>query len=203
MSIPKVILAIILGAIVSSCWNFLSWGPLQLHQGAVSEFTDTDAVADVLVANAPEHGVYYIPSRADMGGDPDPASHAAWEKDYARGPFVVAFIRPGEVDGMNMQRMMLESFATQAVGALIAAILLCAAAGNLNYIGRVLFVGLIGLFTGIVGFYPGHTWWEYPMNHVTPYMIDATAGWLLAGVFMGFLIKPKREAPEPEPKPSK
>ena len=56
-----------------------------------------------------------------------------------------------------------------------------------------------GVFTAVVAFYPGHTWFEFPINHVVPYMIDAAAGWSLAGIVMAALIRPASREEEPEP----
>ena len=53
--------AVVLAALVVFTINALSWVVLPFHNQTTHKFTDEDAVARVLKANAPKAGVYLYP----------------------------------------------------------------------------------------------------------------------------------------------
>lgn len=63
--------------------------------------------------------------------------------------------------------------------------MLAAAAPRLNYIGRVFFVTLGGVFAAITATYPNQIWWEFSVGLVGLAMIDLVVGCVMAGLING------------------
>lgn len=188
MSTLKIILAIFLGALTNFIWSFVSWSKLDLHGDSISAFENEEEIAPILAEGSRGHGVYVYPW-LDKDTPDQRREHDEWIERTKEGPFVFAVVRPGAKSGQSMARTMGVTFATQLVAAFLVALALVAASPRLNYIGRVLFVAVFGLFAWIVGYLPAVTWWEFPWAYAFPYAIDLLAGWFLAGLSMAVLIK--------------
>ncbi len=188
MSIPRLLLAVVLGAIVLQVWGTVSYMALGWHMTPIKPVENEAEVAAVLKKNAPEHSMFLMPhpDKLPEGAEPHgPESMDNWN----RGPIFFGVIRPGEFE-FRMGAAIGKTFATNLASAFIIAILLAAAANGLNYLGRVGFTMLAGLFAGIFSHVPYHIWWEFPVSFVVPNVIDAAVHWLLAGLVMAALIKP-------------
>lgn len=130
----KNLLLSVAAGVVLFVWGFISWAVLPWHHMVANKFTDEAAVSQVLKANSPRQGVYYLPFS---------------EKDH--GPNQVgafANVLPQGTD-MNMGKQMATGLVTQIIGAFLVLMLLSRTAG-LNYWGKVGFVALTGLIIGFV-----------------------------------------------------
>ena len=56
------ILAIVIGTILAYAWSSLSWVVFPFHEWTFKTFTNTEAVTQAITANAPESGMYIIPT---------------------------------------------------------------------------------------------------------------------------------------------
>ena len=84
----------------------------------------------------------------------------------------------------------------QLLAVTIAALLLAAAAPNLNFLGRFMFVGLLGVFAGVTGHLPNWNWWWFPADFTVMRVVDSVINWGLAGLAMAAIIKPMSVASE-------
>ena len=105
------------------------------------------------------------------------------------GPFVFASVRPGADADHSMNKLMVRGLLATLVCALIIGIMLGAAAPGLNYVGRVMFVTLGGLFAGLAAAYPNNIWWEFSVGFVSLTIIDLVVSWFLAGLVMAAFQK--------------
>ena len=57
----KILVSAILGGLVLFLWGFISHEVLPLYKSSMMKFTNEDAVSQMIVANAPASGVYFMP----------------------------------------------------------------------------------------------------------------------------------------------
>ena len=180
----KTIVGILLGGILAFAWSSISWMALPFHENSLKEFANESEVKAAIEANVDERGVYLIPGDKSL----------SWEEkieSFKSGPFVFTSVRPGPDENYSMNVAMVRGLTANLFCALILGIMLAAAAPRLNYIGRVLFVTLGGVFAAVSAVYPNNIWWEFPVDFTNLAMIDQVVGWLLAGLAMAGLIKGK------------
>ena len=162
----KNLLLSVAAGVVLFVWGFISWVALPWHIMVANKFTDEAAVSQVLKANSPRQGVYYLPfSEKDHGPD-------------KVGAF--ANVLPQGTD-MNMGKQMATGLVTQIIGAFLVLMLLSQTAG-LNYWGKVGFIALAGLTIGFVSHAPYWNWFGFPAPYVGVTILDMTIGWILAGL---------------------
>ncbi len=162
----KNLLLSLLAGVLLFVWGFISWAVLPWHMMVASKFTNEAAVSQVLKANAPQTGVYYLPfSEKDHGPD-------------QVGAF--ANVLPQGTE-MNMGRQMSIGLVTQIVSAFLVLSLLSMTRG-LTYWGKAGFFALAGLTIGFVSHAPYWNWFGFPAPYVGVTILDSLIGWTLAGL---------------------
>lgn len=162
----KSALAAVLGGLVLFLWGFVSWAVLPWHESVAHKFDDEVAVAQVLKANAPEQGVYYLPFA---------------EEDHKQGE-TAAFVNvlPQGFD-MNMGKLMGIGLLTQIISVFLVFVLL-RQTRSLRYLGKVMFIALAGLIIGFVSHAPYWNWFGFSTSYVVVIILDTVIGWTLAGL---------------------
>lgn len=171
MLLKKTVATIVSGVILLA-WGSVSWMVLPWHQMVANEFTSESEVAEVLRANAPKAGVYYLPF-----------AHQNHKKGETAA-FVNA-LPEGYDPGMIKQLV------TQFIGALISALIiicLLSQTAGLGYWGRVGFVALIGVAIGFVSHFPYWNWFGFPAAYIIVTIVDILIAWLLAGLLIAKLV---------------
>jgi len=184
----RLALSSLLAALLVFAWSSVSWMLLGWHEAGMRHFTDETAVASVLTANAPQPGLYLLPSDHTQA-KPEATFEQAAERMRA-GPFLYGAVRTSPRD-WNMPALMAKSFATQ----LAAAFLLTAMLGAVrfeSYGGRVAACAIAGLFAGVVGHVPQTTWWEFPWSSTLVNIADLTISWMLGGLVIAHFTSPVR-----------
>lgn len=174
----KASFGILLGAVLAFMWSSISWMVLPYHGSTLNQFNEPEKIGALIKENIDHAGVYVFPKGEDM-------------EDKKKGPTMFAVIRPGERSNFTMNKLVLRGFLATLVSSLILGIMLSAAAPRLNYIGRVMFVLMGGLFAGLAAAYPNCIWWEFPTDFVGLSIIDLVVSWGLAGLAMAGLINGK------------
>lgn len=193
----RVLLGGILGSIVAFAWGFMSWMVLPWHTATIHRLTDEPELAQSLPSHADRHGVYAFPYWPD-----DPGDQAAMDEFLRRhkaGPVGMLIVSPTGRDPMSA-RTYIQSGAINLAGALLLALLMSQAAGTLrNYLGRVGFAAVMGLFAGLVIWLPLWNWFDFPADFVAVNLADVTATWLAAGLVIAAVVRPRPTAlPEVE-----
>ncbi len=179
----KTIIASLVGAILMFFWQFLSWGPTQLHRPAQDYTPKQDSIMAYLNSQFTEDGGYLLPSF------PKDASSEVMEKamkDEVGKPWaIISYHKAMNMSmGMNMARGFLVN--------LVILWLLCWILGksNISNFGTIL---ALSLFVGLIGFlnvtYTYHIW--YQTLDLNAHFIDTIASWGLVGVWLGFYLKKK------------
>lgn len=174
----RIVLATIVGAILSFFWGFVSWELLPWHQ--LDTFENDAAVAQAISENAPTHGVYILPRRGEKGPDAEAIT---------QGPFVYAIVRPNKLDSpWKMSTPMIGSFCIQLMGALLIAIAIHKIRAT-RYISRASVGPTMGLFAGLVMALPYWNWFELPDSHTLAQVLDPLIAWTIAGLAIAAIIK--------------
>lgn len=180
----KVFLAILASTVIAFVYGTISWSFLPWHQPL--DFTDGDAVAEVLKANAPEHGTYALPSWKSGQSDPE-----AMAKAFEEGPFVWATVRPGTKPGFNMGGLMLGQLLVVALAS-VTLVFLIQKSKHDAFLDRLSIAVLAGLLLAIMSALPGKIWLETPPNQTLGYFFDGIIPWTLAGAAIAVIL-PKAE----------
>ena len=177
----RILIATLVGAIVAFFWGFLSWAVLPWHK--MDTFKDEAAVAQVMIENAPAHGVYVMPQMGEKGANADAIT---------KGPFVYAIVRPNSLDAPWKETTpMLGSFCIQLVGAFIVTLTIHRIRAS-RYISRASVGPALGLFAGLMMTLPAWNWFELPLSFAFIQILDPFIAWTLAGFAIAAIIKPPR-----------
>ncbi|MCB1109639.1 MAG: hypothetical protein KDK64_01540 [Chlamydiia bacterium] len=195
----KVIFGAFIGAIIAFVWSFISWTVLPWHDAAMNKFSNQEFVLWVMKENAPKGGVYVAPYATSTEGNLSPHEIAKnLEEQRAamkKGPFVYAQIKVGGMDPTHLS-IYVYSFLTQFAGAILICWLLKQAT-ELSYKGRLLFVMIVGLTVGVLGFIPDCNWFGAGWKFTFVMIADLVITWFLAGLFLAAFIK-ESEIPDRE-----
>lgn len=189
----RVFIASLVGAIVCVIWGGVSWMALDWHSSTVLSFENEETVAKTIAATAPRHGIYMLPNW--MGGTsraPTAESQAAQQKaktELQAGPYVYAIVRPGpKSQPFGMDLTLAWAFA-RSLGACFIIALLLRQTKRLDYIQKVGFCVLCGIFAGLVTDAPMLIWFEAPLRHTLINMADHVCEWFLAGLLISALVQ--------------
>ncbi len=179
----KTIIPSLVGAVIFFLWQFLSWGPLQLHRTAQDYTPKQDSIIKYLNSQFNADGSYLLPSF------PKNTSSEEMEKDMKNSvgkPW--AIIHYHKAYNANMGMNMARGFLVN----IVVLWLMCWLISKMNMatFGTIfaasLFVGLIG-FLNIT--YTFHIW--YLTSDLNAHFIDTIVSWGLVGIWLGFYLKKK------------
>jgi hypothetical protein len=193
----RIILAGVVAGVVAFAWGFVSHAMLGFTENVVRPIPNETAVIGTLAENVKAPGVYVFPDAgmtASMKGtrEQQKAGMDAWQKAYAVQPHGLLVFTPPS-GPWNMGAMMGLQLVIQILCGLVAALLLSLAAPSIPaFLGRVLFVAAFGLFAvvRIDGSYAN--WYGFPTTYLGLSLFDVVIEWLIAGIALAALIKPKR-----------
>ncbi|MCE9519780.1 MAG: hypothetical protein K8R87_09545 [Verrucomicrobia bacterium] len=198
----KILLAALFGAIICVAWGAISWMGLEWHSGTLNRFADEAAVGEIIKADAGavlEHngqtsGMFMLPLGTVVGerapSEESKARNRAALQAHADGPYFYGIIRPGPKP-MNMIVNLSLAFARSFAACFIIALLLSWTM-RLDYVQRIFFCAIAGLFAGLVSDVPLLIWFEAPLHHTLINLADHLCEWFLAGLVIAALV-PGRE----------
>lgn len=187
----RYLLGALLSAIVVFFWGYVFWGLSPIPYFFMHRFNDQTEVGKVLERNAPESGVYFLPFPGDATS-PDPEVRKALLENHRKGPLVeVQYNKEG--DDMESPVIYAAGFGQILLSSLLVGLLLWMALPNLKtYPMRVLFVFLAGVFASAAITLAGPIWFYHPWQGAANVAIHHLVGWLLAGLVMGLVMRPKQ-----------
>jgi hypothetical protein len=175
----------LLGGLTMFLWANFSWAALPWRRAQIKTFADEAAVAQVLLANAPERGVYVLPNPFHPSGGEASANPPR------------AFVAFDERSAESMARPMGGGLMIQILGGFCLAWLLIKA--NLGYWGRGGSATGAGLFAGIVSDLPNWNWWSFPSGYTIVSVVDHTLAGCLAGLVIAWAIQEPKKKVKPAP----
>jgi hypothetical protein len=181
---PRKLLAAIVRALIAFFWSFITWGLTPIHEGWIMRFKDEAAVGQVLQANALESGIYGYPlakPSPGMTAEQKKALIASADQEAKEGPIVFAAVRVGGFPSFG--RALVFQFLGQFFAACLLLLLLSKTSG-LSYIQKVMFLGIVGLASGVIVDLPNWNWWGFSTGYVFADILDSGVTWVLAGLAM-------------------
>lgn len=156
----------IAGGLVVFVWLMFSWMVLPWHQNSLSAFSNDRQVASSILQNAPADGIYVHPQMDQ------PAV-----KEGAR---VFAVVRTGNAQ-QRMTVPLVRSAIIQVIGAFLICWMLMKTKG-LDFMQKVWFVTVGGLFAGVVSALPAANWFGFPIGWSVVQIADLGIGWFFGGL---------------------
>ena len=175
----KTLIGVVLGAVVMFFWGFLFWQVSPLPKQIMKTAPDETALAQALVAELKDPGVYVLPGM----GQPE----AEYTTRVKAGPLAwVIFRREGTepVSGSTF----LAGFVHMLVSCAIMAWLLGLAAPP-TYGGRLTLAVVAGLAGSVFSNLGKPVWWIQPWDfHVLNFAYDVTS-WALAALVLAHFVR--------------
>jgi hypothetical protein len=185
----------VLGAVVLFVWSFIAWTFIPWPGEPLRSFTNDDAVATVIKANAPRSGNYLMPNEVKrtlgMTDEQFKAAQQAAMENISRGPVIFAAVRLEPFGSMT--KPLVIKFITLIVVALLASFLLAQTSG-LSYATRVLFLTIVGLIIFGGSSLDEWNWWGFSNAYTAMQFGVQAIGWFLAGLVMSIFVRGKSMA---------
>lgn len=169
----------VVGGILVFFWQFLSWGPLNLHAPQQRYTEKQDTILSFLSQQFSEDGFYFMPGLPEgaSGDEYEKAMEANAGKPWAQ----VYYHKSWNTNmGMNMVRGL--------VANILAALLLCWILLKIsNNSFQITFIASIavGIISYLTNGYATAIWFEVPSM---PDLIDAIVAWALCGGWLGWWL---------------
>jgi hypothetical protein len=191
----QLILGSVLGSIVLFVWSAIAWMLIPWPGDPLRSFTNEDAVAQAITANAPRSGVYLLPNEPKrtpgMTEQQFTAATNAMGEKMTRGPVVFAAVRLEPFTSMG--KPLVIQFLTQLVVAVLATFLLLQTSG-LSYKGRVIFVTAFGVIIFVGGHLDEWIWWSFSNAYMLMQLGAIVIGWFLASLVIAKFVRGKAAA---------
>lgn len=186
----RLLVASIAGGLIVFIWGFvsheiLSIGSMGMH---MDKLPGEAEIRSTLADHVPESGLYYVPGM-DASISDVAASQTEWMERVSSGPVAFLVVQKNGFDG-NMAVLMGAEFATSAVAALVASLIL--AGLRCSYLCRVAVVGSLGLFAWFSYGASEVIWYGFPNEFGLGGLLDQVIGWTLAGIVMAAIVRPRR-----------
>jgi hypothetical protein len=186
----KVFLGALIGAAVAFAWSFVSWMVLGLHDPTIKRLDSAkdQAITATLQTNLGDAGgVYFLPSLAD--GEKLDAPSEAWKERHRKGPRAMLVYHPLGADPESPMIHVI-GFGIDFVAAFLVCLML-SMSGMRSYFTRFGFVGLLGLFAGLVSYVMEINYVNLPLQYAIIMVADLFIGWTVAGFFMAMIVRPR------------
>ncbi len=182
----KLITGAIVGGIILFLWGWLSWSAIPLHSASIHYINNEESVITAMNVAMDKKGVYIFPG---MPSSSDPAAMEEWTQKYQRGPIGMIIYDPEGSEPVVPARMIL-GFILGVISCFVASWFLSrSTAAASSYLARVTFCGMLGIFISLTAHLVNWNWMGYPLDYTLSWVMDAVAGWLLAGLGIAAFVK--------------
>lgn len=185
-------IAAVAGGIVLFVWSFVSWMFIPWHMQ--QKLPDQAAVAEALRDSGAPDGFYRIPGldyaeMKTLSEDEQNAAHDAWEEQHRKGPLAVVAYRAEGGSPMPVMTLIVSLVLEIIIAGAAAVALNMAAPAIDSFVGRVLFVLVLGVFAG-GGYLMDWNWMYHPFRYSIEMFADGLVASLLLGVTLAIIVKP-------------
>lgn len=187
----SLILGTILGGLVAFVWSSVSWELLGWHEKTLVSFQNDDEVSVLIASHAPKDGTYILPGMPPTEGmtaEQQKAAKAALMERMQKGPIMIAAVRRGGF-GSFARGLIIQVLSLMAAAFLLTWLLL--QTSGLSYHKRVMFIAIAGLAASVIVDLPNWNWWGFSGVYTAVNLIDVTITWLLAGLVIAKVAKPR------------
>jgi hypothetical protein len=200
----RILLATIVGALVLFVWGFVyhaTLGPTIDAYRSLEPGQEAGLVT-ALREHVPEQGAYFIPGMPDVAGmSAEDATQANedWSARHEAGPLAMVIYNP---DGRPAMAPMVfvKGLVVMLISTFIMSLMLrCGTPGGSTYVGRVGFVLMVAVFCAVINDAKLWVWFYFPTDYSLAQAADTVIGWLIVGIVMAAIVKPRPRVPKAEP----
>ncbi len=172
----------IFGGVIVFAWMMVSWMVLPWHCWTLKSFDQNEQVAEALMNNASEDGMYLLPSICGA------TTENIGEKldEMNKGPYAFISLNRYGHDVNAVQFILALIF--QLIGALIITYLILHTHA-LNYFKKVWLITLIGFLIGFLPEMASWNWWGFSFGYVVVGIADSVIAWFLGGLAIAAVAK--------------
>lgn len=182
---------VVIGALVGGLLYFI-WGAVAHMATPIGTMGLSTLPADreppalaAIKAAAPGAGLYFYPGM-DMSGKATEAEQKEWEARAKAGPMGLLLVAPEGVGAMTPAQLGTE-FAIDVLVMLIASILLSMT--RVGYVGRVVFLTLLGLFAFASISLSYWNWYHFPIEFTIAVALEEGIGMFLVGLVVAAIVR--------------
>lgn len=190
----RIILAALIGGALAFTGGFVEHMQLDWVGRQMSIPTDEAGLPELFKKHFPAPGIYGFPH---LPKDYKKLSEAefkkAWDEvneKYKAGPAAYVVVAPTGEDAMGNKQLIGE-YITNALAALLAAIVVSMTRPSIGFAGRWFAVVLIGLFSWVSINASYHIWYRFPLSYVQDELYCALLEWAAAGIAIALIVKPR------------
>ena len=197
----KILLAALLGSLLCVLWTATSWLALPWHDAALRDFHDESAVAAALKNNAADElqrrressGVFLLPRNALLGTaalpptETDVMRATSTRKPVDNAMFAFVVVRPGAFH-FNVIMALVWTFVRSLAACFILALMLSWTM-RLDYLQRLVFCVLGGVFSSLVADAPLMVWLQMPLRYSITNFADHLCEWSLVGLAIAGMVE--------------
>ena len=187
----SLVLGTILGGLVAFVWSSISWELIGWHEKTLVRFQNEDEVSAVIASHAPVDGTYLLPagpSTDGMAPDQKKAVQAATMEKMQKGPIMFATVRRGGF-GSFTRGMIVQLLSLMAAACLLTWLL--QQTSGLSYARSVAFLAIGGLSASVIIDLPNWNWWGFSGAYTAVSLVDSMITWLIAGLVIAKVARPK------------
>jgi hypothetical protein len=186
------ILGVVLAAVVLFAWGTVFWMFTGLGSYICKGVPNESALMDAVKAQNLPDGNYVLPFPDEAAiKSQDPKAMEAFAEKARQGPLVRLQYRSAGDAPMSLPTFGM-GFVHMLISSSLVAILLCLAGANLpSFLARWLFVVTLGVFAAVNIHLANPIWFQHPWTPSLMLAFFASAGWVLAGVPLAALVKPR------------
>jgi len=193
--VKKILLGGIVGGFILWVWGFVAWVVLPIHLVSMRAVQEESGLVESLTRTLPEKGVYVIPWMPPETAGLDSAELAAAANDYTEklrsGPNAMIFFDPAGRDPFMTGQMITGLFIFIFTASIVSWFLSRSTAAAGSYLSGVVFCGVIGVLIAVGTHLSDWNWMGFPFNWSSGMMLDSVVGWLLAGLGISAVFRPK------------
>jgi hypothetical protein len=186
------VLGTILGGLVAFVWSSVSWEVIGWHEKTMVNFQNEDEVSAVIASHAHVDGTYLLPGGPSTDGmtpDQKKAAQATTMEKMQKGPIMIAAVRRGGF-GSFSRGLIIQLLSLMAAAFLLTWLFL--QTSGLSYVRSVAFLAIVGLSASVIADLPNWNWWGFSGAYTAVNLADSTITWLLAGLVIAKVAKPKK-----------
>lgn len=193
----RTLIAGVLGGVAMFGWGAAYHMLCPLWEEAVRPLPDDKSFASNFKSEIKEPGFYFFPA-IDMAAvkklppEERKKAESEWEAKMVSGPRGIVVYSPTGEAPMSPKQLGLQFLTCLVCGVLAAQLLAMAGGPTKMLMTRVVFVTLIGVTVAFAAAVPEWIWYGFPGNFTVAAMGDSIGEFLVGGLVIGFMMKPKK-----------
>ena len=183
----RIIAAAIVGGLVMFCWGAFSHMVLPFAEAGVKSAPNEAAITSSLETNLKEPGFYFVPGMQNMH-NATAEEQAEWAAKYEKGPTAIIVYHPTGEKPMSAAHFGKELVSNIIAALFVALILSFSAASFIRRVEIATLVGAAGWASISLSYW---NWYRFPTPVILAEGFDQIVGWLITGIVIALIVKPR------------